>query len=356
MRKTWLPCLLFILLSGPTLSQGWTEEFSRVDSFARTQRYDNNLEELALRLTRPFPRTGEKARALFRWITFHIRYDYKLFNSGKEVGPPECKPGKNCGQEFLKWEKEYLHRICKKGKALSDGYARLFDRLCEKAGIRSAMIEGYTKTKPYQVGTTGPVNHAWNALWLDSAWYVLDPTWAAGYCTEDAESGKLTGFVSSYEDYYWCTPFDEFTRNHFPKNGRWVLEPGYTKEHFAENPYFDPELISEIRLHRPRSGVIRARLGDTLHFRFSYTGSLERLQVNSNIYRNPDIWIETRVRKKIIRELDSFALRRQRYIPFTRQGQEYAFDFVVSSPTLYYLEILFDEQKRAMRFRVKVEE
>lgn len=352
--------LFFVLLgfSGPlpVHAQYPYRDYTKVDSFARTVKYDNDLIGLAKKLTDPYTDEADQARSLFIWITHNVRYDYKFFNAGKEVGPPECKPRTDCGKMYLEWEKAYLKKVAKKGKAVCDGYARLFDRLCEMVGIRSAMIEGYTKTKPYQVGSPGTVNHAWNAVWLDSAWYLLDPTWAAGYCTEDPGSGLLTGFVRSYDNYYWCTPFDEFTRNHYPKSGKWVFEPNYTKEKFAENPYYDPDLISEIRLLSPASGVIRAALGDTLHFRFTYTGDIRKMQLNSNTYRNPDLWTEKRSRRKVTYELDSFALKRQRYVTFVRKDNEYSFDYVITDQSLYYLEILFDNQRKAMRFRVKMKE
>jgi transglutaminase/protease-like cytokinesis protein 3 len=153
-------------------------------------------------LTQPFSEDIVKARAIFIWITDNIRYDYKFYNKGKEVQPPQCKSGMNCEQLLIDWENKYLRKIIKKRKAICDGYARLFKKMCGIAGIRSEIISGYTKTKPYQIGMTGTIDHGWNAIWLDSNYYLLDPTWAAGVCPEDEETGKLVGFQKKFNNYY----------------------------------------------------------------------------------------------------------------------------------------------------------
>jgi hypothetical protein len=57
------------------------------------------------------------------------------------------------------------------------------------------------------------VNHAWNAVCIDSNYYFPDPTWAAGGCLEDEDTGKLLLFIKHYDEYYWLTPADERFRN-----------------------------------------------------------------------------------------------------------------------------------------------
>jgi len=142
--------------------------------------------------------------------------------------------------------------------------------MCDIAGIPCEMVSGYTRTKPYQIGNAGSVNHAWNVLLIDSVYHFVDPTWAAGGCEEDEETGKLSQFHPHYNDYYWFTPFHELTRNHYPSNGKWVMESGYTKEKYAANPWYASNILSQINLRSPASGMIKAVKGDTLHFKFDY--------------------------------------------------------------------------------------
>lgn len=344
--------LFILLLNQPLKAQ---EKFWGVDSFARTIKYQKNIYRLTKELTNPYANDLLKARSIFIWITENISYDYQFYNSGKGIRLPTCKAGQNCNEVYLNWEKKYLNKILRKEKGICDGYARLFKKMCDIAGIRSEIIIGYTKTKPYQVGLTGPVNHAWNAVWIDSTYHLLDATWAAGYCMEDESSGKLLSFHRAYNDYYWFTPFHDFARNHYPKEGKWVPEPNYTKERFASNPYYASAIINKIQLKSPTTGIIQARKGDTLRFRFDYTDDFKVLQVNSNVFHNPPIWKEEKIskRRKTI-TIDTLALKKQQYIPYKQTGNRYEFDYIVSDYSLYYLEVLFDFRK-VLRFKVKVE-
>ena len=329
--------------------------FLSVDSIAKTVKYKNDIYSLTKELTSSYSEQLLKLRAIFIWVTDNIRYDYKFYNKHKEPKIPECKAGMNCEQMLKEWEIKYISKVLKKGKGVCDGYSRLVKKMCDIAGIKAEIISGYTKTKPYQIGNAGSVNHAWNAVWLDSAYYLLDATWAAGGCVEDEETGKLLSFKKQFDNYYWLTPFNDFTRNHYPQNGKWVFEPNYTKEKFATNPYYASDIISQIKLVTPSSGIINAKKGDTIHFTFDFKGYFSHLQVNSNVYRNPEIWKWENIskRKKVWKE-DTTALKKQKYTSYKNNGDKYEFDYIVTDNPLYYLYNLF-HYRRVMRFKVNID-
>ena len=56
-------------------------------------------------------------------------------------------------------------------KANCDGYATLFDRMCQIIGVECTWENGYVKT----LGTYG--NHAWNKVKIDDVWYYVDVCW-----------------------------------------------------------------------------------------------------------------------------------------------------------------------------------
>lgn len=259
--------LLFLFLLSPYLS--WCQgerpimNYSKIDSFARTVKYHGDIFELTKTLTAGYPEKLVKVRAIFIWITHNIAYDYQFINKGKSVEGPECKTGANCDAILQDWENAYLHKILKRKKAVCDGYATLFRRMCAIAGIRSEKIDGYTKTKYYEVGNAGSVDHTWNAVWLDSTYFLLDVTWAAGGCGE-RDNGKLRPFRKKYNNYYWFTSFHDLARNHYPEEKKWVFENNYTKEKFANNPFYDVGILPHIQLLSPATGVIHARKGDTV--------------------------------------------------------------------------------------------
>lgn len=343
------PLLLLSQLGKPEV------DYKEVDSFAKTVRYKGDIHQLGYQLTKPYNTSILKARAIFIWITDNIAYDYKSFNKQKEIKGPKCKEGMNCDLILAEWEEHYLKKVIRKRKGVCDAYARLFKKMCDLAGLKSEYIEGYTRTKPYQVGSAGVVNHAWNAIYLDSAYYLLDATWASGGCAEDEDEGKLLYFEKRFNEYYWLTPSKDFIRDHYPKEGKWVFETNYTKEKFAANPYYESEIIPKIQLLSPKSGVLKVKKGDTLHFRFDYIGRLHKIQINSNVFRNRSIWQWKQIsRRKKIPVIDSTGLRKQQYVPYRREGNRFDFNYIILDESLYYLDILFD-YNRVMRFKIQID-
>lgn len=350
--------ILFIVLSPIVAFSQKSADISLVDSFAVTVKYKNDLTALTNELTNPYSEQFFKARAIFKWITENIRYDYKYYNKynykGKEPKTFECKNDKQCEAKRIVWEIKYIDKVLRKKKAVCLGYSMLFKKMCDIAGLKSEFIAGYIRTEPYQVGTAGILDHAWNAVWIDSSYYLLDATWAAGGCGKTDE-GKLLFFQKNYNNYYWLTPAEKFARNHYPQTSKWTLLPNYTKDSFATNPYYLPSEIQNINLITPATGIITAKKGDTIRFQVEYNGYFKDLQINSNLFRNPDIWVFDEVSKRNkIRRLDTLAVKRQQYIKYNLTDSVYEFQYIVTDNSLYYLEILFDRQ-RIMRFKVNVD-
>lgn len=356
MNRPKLSLILLLLLPIITFSQQ-AVNLSSVDSFATTIKYKKDLSALTKELTNPYSEQLFQARVIFKWITENIRYDYKYYNrhyyKGKEPKTYKCKENENCDVKRIVWETKYINKVLKKKKAVCQGYSMLFKKMCDIAGLKSEIVTGYVRTEYNQIGSPGTLDHAWNVVWIDTAYYVLDATWAAGGCFKN-ENGKLLFFQKSYNDYYWLTPAQDFARNHYPENNKWTLLSNYSKDKFSTNPYYAPSEISNIKLIMPTSGIINAKKGDTIRFKIDYSGYFHDLQINSNIFRNPDIWVWDEVSKrKRVRRLDSAALKKQQYVQYNQTGSVYEFEYVVQNNSLYYLDILFDRQ-RVMRFKVNV--
>ena len=331
-------------------------DFGKVDSFALSIQYHDDYVRLAKDLGSPWKNDVMKARSIFRWITANISYDYRFANTGEEITEPECESQIDCQLMKQEWEHRYIRRILKSKKAVADGYARLFQKLCEINRIQTEMIKGYARTKPYQVGNNMSVNHSWNAIMLDTSWYYADPTWAAGFCNEHEETGLLTRFIRSYTDYYWIKDFATFSRNHYPQKGMMVEASPLTREQFFNKPfYYSAEILENLEEVSPATGVLKLKKGEKLCFVFRYAKDIKLIQVNSNIFRNPSLWTTVKVsRKKTKLVKDTWAEKKQQYIPFTRDGNTYSFEFTVKEESLYYLELVFDF-KPAIRYRVRVE-
>lgn len=333
------------------------KDFPAVDSFVLNIRYENDINKLANDLTLPFPEDINKVRAIFKWITNNIAFDYRFVNSGREILKPDCDEEEDCPSRMIKWENDYLKKILKTKRAIADGYSKLFKKLCDLSYIQAESIRGYARTRPYQIGNNMGLNHWWNAVLIDTSWYYLDPTWAAGYCAEDEESGMLVKFIKDYKNYYWLLPFEKFSRNHFPQTGKWVEKPTLSKEQFFNKPfYYSVEVLENLSEDYPRTGVLKLKKGDSIHFKFDYAKDIELMQINTNIFRNPSLWttvLAGRRKTKIVR--DTWAEKKQVYISFKRTGNTYQFVYVANENSLYYLELVFD-YNTAIRYRIRMEE
>lgn len=324
--------------------------YRKLDSLSRTITYKNDLKLLTSELTKNYSTEFEKTRAIFIWITHNIAYDYKFVNKKKKTKFPKCKKKDNCDLKWAKWEDDYLKKVLSKKLAVCEGYARLFKRMCDYAGIQGSIVTGYTKNEPYHVGKMGELNHAWNVVLIDGNYYYLDVTWASGYCARK-ENKKLEKFEALYDDFYWLTPMNKLSRDHFPKDSIWVKHIPYklAKETYKNTAYIYQGEMSSLDILSPDSGIITAKVGDTIRFSINYRKNVKKLQINTNLKSNPKPW--RRTKKKDIWEDE--LLKKQKYIDFKRDANNYIFEYVVDDNRLRYVDVLF-YYKHIIRFNVKI--
>lgn len=178
----------------------------------RSQKAPENLSQstfhLSTYLTSPAKTDLEKTRSIFVWIAYNIIYDMKGFKSGNL---PDYRP-----------KAVLLNR-----NAVCEGYARLFNELCNEAGVRSEIIRGYSKGYGYDEGDRFAVtNHAWNAVFLDSAWQLIDVTWAA-------KNSNESSMARPFDNKYFLSDPKVFINDHLPEIPAWqLLSNPITKEEF----------------------------------------------------------------------------------------------------------------------------
>jgi hypothetical protein len=104
------------------------------------------------------------------------------------------------------------------GKTNCEGYATIFQTLCEKIDIKCVQIFGYVKDSHYHINqpTFSHLNHTWNGVKLDdNHWYLLDAAWGSGYLNNKNEYKK------NLQTYYFLTRPEYLIYNHFPKDSQW---------------------------------------------------------------------------------------------------------------------------------------
>jgi hypothetical protein len=94
--------------------------------------------------------------------------------------------------------------VLQTGKAVCIGYANVIEALCQKSGLQSFVVEGFSNDN-YQT------QHAWNIIRLNGNWYPLDVTW-------DAERIK-----AGLPWEYFLTGPEVFNQSHYPHDPVWQL-------------------------------------------------------------------------------------------------------------------------------------
>jgi len=188
-----------------------------------------DIETLSHLLTDSFETDSLKVRAIFFWMTQNISYDVKKYhnrNKDRVTFRCYCKRKKwyqkNRHSDCIdKWEYELARTALIKKKGICGDYALLFYYLCDFAGIDCRYITGYAADGSRRLSPSmseKTTNHAWNAVMINGKWYLMDVTWASGYCDKGVKK-----FTKDLYEFYYLTPPEKFIATHHPKEKKWQL-------------------------------------------------------------------------------------------------------------------------------------
>jgi len=135
-------------------------------------------------------------RAVYCWVAKNIQYDVKNMFA----------------VNFYENEQEIIDKTLKTRKGVCMGYAVLFSDIANKTGIKSYVVDGYTK----QNGKVDYVPHAWVVAKVDSNWHLFDPTWGAGYVSNSK-------FTRQLNNVYFKIKPEEMIKSHMPFDPIWQL-------------------------------------------------------------------------------------------------------------------------------------
>lgn len=182
-----------------------------------------DLTTLAHHLTANAKTDWERVRAIYRWIAENIAYDDAGYNSGKY--------GFNDANEVLRLR-----------KGVCDDYADLFKAMAESAGLACEKVTGWSKGYGYSVGSKmDKPDHAWNTVFVEDEWHLIDVTWAAGF--GETVNGKLKT-TKKFKDQWFDTAPAEFVFKHLPADSKWQLIPfPLSLAEFQTLPLAGPDLF-----------------------------------------------------------------------------------------------------------------
>lgn len=189
--------LVFILVTQTIYAQkAIVNKFSEIDKKALQipDSLTKNTNLIASYITTNFSTDSDKSRAIFIWVASNIQYDIdNLF-----------------AINFYEKLEDKIAKPLSTRKGICENYASLFTDICLKSGLKSFVIEGYTK----QNGFTDYIPHAWSAALIDNSWFLFDPTWGSGY----VNGGKF--FKKINNEYYKVSP-TTIIKSHIPFDYLW---------------------------------------------------------------------------------------------------------------------------------------
>jgi hypothetical protein len=108
-------------------------------------------------------------------------------------------------KELSNVDRPVAENAYKNGKAVCIGYAKLLQTLCTAADIPALTVEGIVHDR-YD---NSMENHAWNLVYYEDEWRVVDPTWASGTIENDV-------YKSRFKKQYVNISIEEREFSHYP--------------------------------------------------------------------------------------------------------------------------------------------
>jgi hypothetical protein len=211
MKKT---LQLFILLFSNFLFSQYEMIDKKMDDIPK--QFQNTTTTIANYITQNFTSEEDKIRAAFYWTASNISYDVANMYLPK-----------------IQTTDEKISSALKTKKGVCMHYAEVLNAIVNQMGMKAYVIDGYTK----QFGKIARLSHSWNACKVNGKWYLLDPTWGAGYVNEDVFYKKLNN------NYFKPTTAD-FLKTHMPFDYMWQLnEKPITNDDFYKD-ITESELIA----------------------------------------------------------------------------------------------------------------
>ena len=157
-----------------------------------------NMKSIAEQVSAGYLTDYDRAAAIHDWVCSYLYYDNDALSSG-ETAPYAAAS------------------VVNSRRAVCLGYATLYATLCRSIGIPCNVVSGYalgvgsgdTRWTDENLNTTEQ-NHAWNEVYVDGRWVIVDPTWDSQNKYENGEFVEGSGVSRLYFD----ANLDFFSANH----------------------------------------------------------------------------------------------------------------------------------------------
>lgn len=244
--KRHLSLIVFLML----ISGVFAQDYERVDAIIQLYpKHCDTPEELSDFITRDFETDEDRVRAIYSWLIQNIVYDpdeYKKFDYS-------FSQYRERNEKEEETREKIIHRTLQKGLAVCEGYAMVFERLCELQGIDSYLVRGDTKSNFDDIGRSFNTVHMWNVAYIDGSPYLFDTTWGAGK--------YHNRFIKDTSYYYFKTAPESFIKTHYPD----MIEDAFlnealSKDDFSMMPLIIDRSLSYTDIIQPKEGVLYSEM------------------------------------------------------------------------------------------------
>ncbi|WDF64077.1 transglutaminase domain-containing protein [Flavobacterium sp. KACC 22763] len=156
--------------------------------------FNNSTEDIANYIKSNFESDDDKIRAVYYWTASNISYDVENMFA----------------VNFNESGRDKIEKVLKTRKGVCIHYAEVFNEIANKVGIKSVVIEGFTKQK----GFVDYISHAWCGAKINNKWCIFDPTWGSGVIVAGKYSKKIN-------DYYFKADPSKIITTHMPFDYMW---------------------------------------------------------------------------------------------------------------------------------------
>lgn len=219
--------------------------------------------ELADKIKTDFTTDKDRARAGFAWIAMNIEYKTKGVNKIQKIHFSYTSE-EDLQAQRNQFRRELALKTIKSRKALCEGYATLYQEICDLLNIECVIITGTAKRFISEIGNKNlPSNHAWNAVKINGKWKLADITWAAG----SVDYAKMK-FLKEYTPAYFDSDLKEFAMKHYPDHQKWLLlDSNFTRKDFTFQPAIFNEFMGKgYKIINPKNGSLPIRKGNEIDF------------------------------------------------------------------------------------------
>lgn len=262
-----------------------------------------NLPVLVHKLTAHLNTDKEKFRAIYTWVSTHIKNDYYAF----ERATKNHQKNFNDSVAFLEWNSnqfsKVLKNIRKHKKTSCTGYAYLIQQMAQLANIECVIVNGYGKTANTLTQKNSLPNHSWNAVFLENKWYLCDATWSAGKVV--FEKG-LPRFVFDYNDGFFLAEPSQFALNHYPLKKEWLLlDKTISFENFIASPLvYNDAFRFKISPTKPLKMDNKIKIGSSFKMELKAENLMEKA-LELVVFKNGN---STKINPKVLRTKNSIEL------------------------------------------------